>query len=67
MQDVEVIQMLENINSKKESIVQYRVSLKSVDELLKTIELKTKETHSKSFFISLRNRKLSISNATKTA
>jgi len=59
--------MLKNNTLKKEPIIQYRVSPKSVDEMLKSIELKTKKTHSKSFYISLRNRKLSVSNARKTA
>lgn len=57
--------MLKITNHKKESIFQYRISPKSVDELLKGIEIK--KTHSKSFFISMKNRKLSTSNATKTA
>ena len=59
--------MLANTNLKKDSTVHYRVSPKAVGEVLKSVKINTKKTHSKSFFISLRNRKLSVSNATKTA
>ncbi|MGJ0317003.1 hypothetical protein NG754_10795 [Aliarcobacter cryaerophilus] len=55
--------MLANTNSK----VQYRVSPKAVGEVLKSVKINTKKTHSKSFFISLKNRNLSVSHATKTA
>lgn len=55
--------MLANTNSK----VKYRVSPKAVGEVLKSVKINTKKTHSKSFFISLKNRNLSVSHATKTA
>ena len=64
---MEVIQMLVNTHSQKDSNIQYRVSLKAVGEVLESVKINTKKAHSKSFFISLRNRKLSVSNATKTA
>ncbi len=59
--------MLTITSSSIKPTIQYRISPKSVNEVLKTIELNTKKKHSKSFFVSLRNRKLSIQNATKTA
>ena len=59
--------MLQTTNFKKESVLQYRVSPKAVDEMLNTSEFGIKKTHSKSFYLSLKNRKLSVSNATKTA
>lgn len=59
--------MLANTNLEKDSIVQYRVSPKAVGEVLKSVKINTNRTHSKSFFISLKNRNLSVSNATKTA
>lgn len=59
--------MLANTNLKKNSKIQYRVSPKAVSEVLGSVKINTNKTHSKSFFISLRNRKLSVSNATKTA
>lgn len=58
--------MLASTIEKNNFDTKYTVSPKLVNEVFSTITLKSKKTHSKSFFRSLSNRKTKIKNV-KTA
>lgn len=58
--------MLAHVAEKNNFDTRYTVSPKLVNDVFSTINLKSKKTHSKSFFKSLSNRKTKIENV-KTA